>query len=356
MHGAMQGWTTMQRTENTRKMTEMINEHISKVPSEMTMPENTKSLQMVSEGAILNLHFLKNCSHRTEEYCAVEESKWTCWHQDGLLVWQQRSMNAENYSACTYYEQSHSPVFDKNDQATLAVLLAACSHGCTSHLRRLCKRTKKQRRMCRNDQLLHGSVTVTSFMLDVLESTTRVHFVSDRTVSKNTERTVYSTPKAVNICYTGTVNGTIEVAAIRTEMSQASKRGPCGSEIHIDTSMGVMQIFGNNSGSRKITCKAFLNVGDANFIVSRVCAMVRMCNECMYSCTYMHIMSCHLMRTPHTNIRAAQGGSKFRSRHAYAGPLWKYGLQDGFIDQRLHSCYHPENVAGLCLHTMYRRT
>jgi hypothetical protein len=52
-----------------------------------------------------------------------------------------------------------------------------------------------------------------------------------------------------------TVNGKIQQTAISAEMNQAKKKGPCGSEIHIDTSMGVMQIFGNNSGQRKITCK-----------------------------------------------------------------------------------------------------
>ena len=290
MHGATQGWTTMQRTESTRKMTEMVNENINKVPCEIALSDSARSLQVVLEGAILNIHFLKDCTCRTQEYCALQESKWSCWHKPGLTVWQQKSMVAENYNECTYYEQRHTEPSDKHDAKALSTMLAACY--CTPHLQRLCTRNKQHKRICRDESKLLGSVTVTSFVVGVVESTTKVYFVSDRTVSKNTERTFFSAPKAVNICYTGTVSGTIQASAIRTEMQQAAKRGPCGSEIHIDTSMGVMQIFGNNGGSRKITCKAFLNMSDAQFIVGRVCAMVIMCSACSWGCMCAHAVSC----------------------------------------------------------------
>jgi len=115
---------------------------------------------------------------------------------------------------------------------------------------------------------------MTNFVITVMANITHATFSSDRSVARYTEKNAFSIPRAVNICYTGTVNGHIDPTAISAEMNQAKKKGPCGSEIHIDTSMGVMQIFGNNSGSRKITCKAFLKIGEADFIVDRVCAMV----------------------------------------------------------------------------------
>ena len=142
MHGSMQEWTTMQRTEITRKMTKLINENIDKVPSEMSMPDESRSLQMVSEGAILNIRILKHCLHRTAEYCAVEESQWTCWQKCGLLVLQQRSLNAENYSACTYYEKKRQKmIYDKGEDGALAAILAACKR--TLDLCQSSKRTNK---------------------------------------------------------------------------------------------------------------------------------------------------------------------------------------------------------------------
>ena len=270
MHGAMQGWTTMRRTDNTRKMSEMINEKIDLIPSELYMPDEGKSLQLVCKGEITNIHFLKTCTHRSEEHCAMEEYQWTCWTEGGQRLWRKTSLNAETFQLCSYYQENTDR--QGNESADLATTLAL-ENG-IARMRRIPKRSNAHKKICRDNSLCTGRVYVRSFMIFVVDTTTRVYFLSDRIVTRNTERNKFLMPKAVNICYTGTVNGKIQASAVRLEMSQASKRGPCGSEIHIDTSMGVMQIFGNNNGSRKITCKAFLSVDDANFIVRRVCTMV----------------------------------------------------------------------------------
>jgi hypothetical protein len=165
------------------------------------------------------------------------------------------------------------------DKVSVACMLAACSS--TPEMSRH-KRTKRQKIECREKSCV-GRVKVTTFVVFVLHSTTRVFFVSDRISTRNVERNDFSAPKAVNICYTGTVSGTIQPSAISAQMHQAKKRGPCGSEIHVDTSMGVMQIFGNNGGCRKITCKAFLNIVEANYIVRRVCGMVWYLVSCVFA-------------------------------------------------------------------------
>jgi hypothetical protein len=139
-------------------------------------------------------------------------------------------------------------------------------------MRRINKKKKHARICCEKNCTTR--IVVTNFVVNVVANATHATFISDRTITRYTEKNAFSMPRAVNICYTGTVNGKIQQTAISAEMNQAKKKGPCGSEIHIDTSMGVMQIFGNNSGQRKITCKAFLNIGEADFIVDRVCAMV----------------------------------------------------------------------------------
>ena len=283
LHAETQGWTTMQRTQNTRKLTDMINENIDKMPREVCLLNEGRSVKVVSEGEILNIHIMKTCARRGEEHCLVEESEWTCWELENSLLWQQKFKNAESFNVCSYYEQqqatrgvSNEDDADDNKGKSWVASMLEMSYG----TREMCrvKRTKKQKTSCCEDNCV-GRVKVTSFVMEVLQRTSSVYFVSDRSVARNAERNNFSTPKAVNICYTGTVSGTIDASSISSEMCQANKRGPCGSEIHVDTSMGVMQIFGNNGGSRKITCKAFLNISDANFIVRRVCRMVHSCFE-----------------------------------------------------------------------------
>ena len=281
LHAELPGWTTMQRTPSTRKLTEMINANIDDLPREVLLLNEGKSLQVVSEGNILNIHILKTCTKRNEEHCVLEESEWTCWERAFEVLWEQKFTNPESFNERTYYRQRYvegaqvGKIDDDVqkvgvDRVRAAGMLAECSS--TPEMSRH-KRTKRQKIACREENCV-GRVKVTTFMVFVLESTTRVFFVSDRIAARNGERNNFSVPKAVNICYTGTVTGTIHPTAISAEMRQAKKRGPCGSEIHVDTSMGVMQIFGNNGGSRKITCKAFLNIVEANYIVRRVCGMV----------------------------------------------------------------------------------
>jgi len=105
-------------------------------------------------------------------------------------------------------------------------------------------------------------------------------------------------PKPVNICYTGRLKGEIKKEMIERiiEKRLIKRRGPCGSErdnvvywktngkinndlqcgseIHIDTSMGVVQIFGIHSNYRRITCKAFISKKQADRVVQYLCQMV----------------------------------------------------------------------------------
>ena len=281
IHNAeMCGWTTMQRTQSTRKMNDMINNHIDRIPAELHLTHEAKSLQIACPGEIFNVHFLKECTHRSEEQCHVEQFEYTCWDVAGVLVWEKQSRNADSFDSCSYHEQSRP---DGDNGATGSDYVSRILHGPVTTQKCQTEKRIDHDLVCSNNNCV-GRVMVTNFVVSVMAQTTKLFFVIDRAMARNSERNVFSMPRPVNICYTGTVNGHIEQTAICSEMNQGKKRGPCGSEIHIDTSMGVMQIFGNNGGSRKITCKAFLNVGDANYIVDRVCAMVRESRLCILSC------------------------------------------------------------------------
>jgi len=261
------GWSTMQRTRDTQKLSNIINKHIEHMPGIVPLTHSAKSLQIVCADAIFNVHILKNGAQRSDEHCLAEQCEYVCWRVGAVAVWRRKSINADSFESCTYYEERISEQQDANVTARLARL---CS---TAGMHKVAK-GKQHARICREKNCV-GRVVMTSFVITVVHEATHVVFVSDRSIARHSERNAFSVPRAVNICYTGTVHGQIEQSAISSEMNQAKKKGPCGSEIHIDTSMGVMQIFGNNGGSRKITCKAFLSVTEADFIVDRVCDMVR---------------------------------------------------------------------------------
>ena len=263
------GWSTMQRTRNTQELGNMINQHIELMPGIVALTHSARSLQIVSAGAILNMHILKTGAQRSDEHCVLEQCEYTCWCVGTVVVWQRKSNNAENFASCTYYEEHTSGHHDDNVTTRLARVSSDAG------MRRIAK-SKRHASICRQENCV-GRVLMNTFVITLVQSATHVVFISDRSIARHSERNAFSAPRAVNICYTGTVDGQIEQSAISAEMTQAKKNGPCGSEIHIDTSMGVMQIFGNNSGSRKITCKAFLNITEADFIVDRVCGMVLCC-------------------------------------------------------------------------------
>jgi len=260
------GWTTLQRSKNSQRLSDMINKHIEIIPASVYLSHQSKSLCVVTSAEIVNIHILKQGLHRDDEHCEVEQYEYTCWRTDKVCIWGKKCKNPESYGCTSYFEEQcdQLPV---GDGGSRLVQISG-----TPRMRRISKKKKHAKVCC--EQNCTSRIVVTNFVVTVVANATRATFTSDRTVTRYTEKSAFSTPRAVNICYTGTVNGKIEQTAISAEMNQAKKKGPCGSEIHIDTSMGVMQIFGNNGGSRKITCKAFLNIGEADFIVDRVCAMV----------------------------------------------------------------------------------
>ena len=365
----MPGWTAMQQTQNTQKMNEMINDHIELIPQEVRVPAEGRSLRIVCPMEVFNVHVLKQCTKRSQEECNVEHAKYKCWEVDDFLVWKKISKNTESMGSCTFYKQ---------DTRAPGVLSSAslASDLVGPGIKQKMGRVNKYSSAC-GDQNYVGSVSVTTFILRVMESTALIQFESDRSMAKNKERNQFSVPKAVNICYTGTVGGNIAAEIIRCATKQNKKRGPCGSEIHIDTSMGVLQIYGNNSGCHKITCKAFLKIEEAEYIVDRVCMMVRAAaplptvqHARAPSPTAQHARASQPTPRPLGACNdmcacvcvcgwwgdTAQDPANLRTRHAHAGVVRKHRVQDGSVEQRIHGGKHEAAVASIFLHAVHRGT
>jgi len=117
------------------------------------------------------------------------------------------------------------------------------------------------------------SMRRTSIVIHICTNTVALKFVADSKDDRAHERTA---PRAVNICYTGCLKGIITDDALEKVICNkvVNRRGPCGSEIHIDTTMGVVQIFGNKNSFRQITCKAFVSKKEADGVIQYLCDMV----------------------------------------------------------------------------------
>jgi len=265
----MLGWSTMKRTAGTKILNEMISENFEAFPKDFSLFEHGRSLRINVKGGVVFLHVIRACETRLDEDCQTQEVDYRCWYlaEKRLIVWQKSCVAQDEMAAIDYFTQTYHgtrPFVASDLPSNIANegALLENMHGRNLH-----------RDSCVDTNFV-GSVCATSFVVHVAHTTERVCFVFENTIKNKKANSDFAYPKPVNICYTGSVHGNICSENISAEMHQAKHNGPCGSEIHVDTSMGVMQIFGKNGGSRKITCKAFVNIKEANFIVQRVCNMV----------------------------------------------------------------------------------
>jgi len=187
------------------------------------------------------------------------------WKFQHFWIWKVTCEYGESYNELSCYKQDkmHSDVVEK------VCLGSLWKRGCLTRIYDVNAYGCLQR-----DVNFVGSMRKTSIVLHICTDTFALKFVED---SKNDRVQDRTTPRAVNICYTGSLKGTITKEAlekiIRTDVG--TRRGPCGSEIHIDTALGVVQIFGNNNSFQQITCKAFVSKQQADSVIEYICNMVR---------------------------------------------------------------------------------
>lgn len=91
---------------------------------------------------------------------------------------------------------------------------------------------------------------------------------------------VYKDVICVNGCYTGTVIGNGVLFSGDSLVHAPYYRivhikGTCGAEIIVRSiSEGVVQIFSNNNGMRRVTCKGFSSISKAKTMVSQICTQM----------------------------------------------------------------------------------
>lgn len=243
-------------------MSQLINDNIDFMPSEMSVqPGLCNVLQVHRNGTIVIVKVHAIHDNRFDEACSVRELTYSCWRcRERMVLWERRDCGV-----VTYYTQKVSKrrfkLLSLSEIFEMA-MMHKTSASIAKELQLLARKSTECVRVQEAQVLLH-------------RHTVRVQFSYKKCTMGKEKVPEFRLPKAVNICYTGCIQGNMRRSSGDDRTVRNNTRGPCGSEMHIDTSMGVLQIFSDNGGYRKITCKACEKKREAEFVVEYVCNTVR---------------------------------------------------------------------------------
>jgi len=258
------GWSALRYDENTKKMSSLISANIDKLPAEVYVQSGACSVvQVRTADAMVVFTFHAKYANRFQEHCSVKELEYKCWRcRRRIVIWECKEAGHR-----AYYVQRVSNRRFKHE-SLLEIFEISTLQRCEKNVARAMLLTGKK---------MPGLVAVSEVVVVLHQDSIRVEFKHKKQVPVKTRHSGFTLPRAVNICYTGCIHGDMRRLGHTNIPTKKGSKGPCGSEMHIDTSMGVLQIFSNNNGYRKITCKAFQNKKEAEFVVDYVCNAV--CGE-----------------------------------------------------------------------------
>jgi len=264
-HSGVNGWTSIKNNKNHIKLRNIINQYADELPSRFDASVDSVSFNVGSgSGEIIFFNVINDVKEKEDECCTRSEYLFRVWNFKTNWIWKVVCEYGESYGEEVYYKQSKNP----DDVVSKVNVEELWDNG---------NLTKLYDEDCYEFMLREvnyiGHMKRISISIHVSKNTSMIEFVKD---SRNDNVQEKINPKPVNICYTGRLKGQIkqEIKDKIMKKKTTKRRGPCGSDIHIDTCMGVVQIFGNNSNYRRITCKAFVSKKQAESVIDYLCFMV----------------------------------------------------------------------------------
>ena len=255
------GWLALRYDKNTRKMSSLINANIDNLHGDLCVQTGECSVvQVHTSDAIVVFTFHAKYANRLQEHCSVSGVEYKCWRcPRRMVVWECKESGQSAYYAQKVFKWRFKT------ESLLEIFEISTLQRCENNVGRAMLVTGKKQT---------GIVLVSEVVVMLHQDTIRVEFKHKKQTVGQKQYSGFTLPKAVNICYTGCIHDNMRRSSLTSIPSKQSSKGPCGSEMHIDTSMGVLQIFSNNDGYRKIMCKAFQNKKEAEFVVDYVCNAV----------------------------------------------------------------------------------
>jgi hypothetical protein len=264
-HTGVNGWTSLKNNIHNIRIKDVVNKYFDELPARFDPSVAMQSFHVGSEpDETIYFHIMNNVCFRKDENCSRSEQQFKLWNFKKFWIWQVTCEYGENYGEETYFKQPK----EEDEVVSKINIKELWNKG-----NQIKMYDEDAYGILRREVNYVGTTQRTSIVINMCQDTRLVEFVKD---SKSDNVQENTSPKPVNICYTGRLKGKIEQRVIDKIVRKrlVKRRGPCGSEIHIDTYMGVVQIFGNNCNYRRITCKAFVSKRQADNVIEYLCRMV----------------------------------------------------------------------------------
>lgn len=247
-------WVALEKTNEVIFLHGKIKEHLNELQDKKDMKPSSFSVK--NDGEVLHFHFLDNCTRVSDMHVIVDSVVCEiCLCGNTVIYKHNYHEKIKYYTACNYDRQKS---YIENYKATELEpyrgdpRVLAKSEACSFF-------------------------EIHNFQIFVPENTSSLYFTTGIASNKIHEKADVS---FVNSCYTGTISGNIDIESKNYTdrvkfLSISNEKGPCGSGIVIKCiPLGIIHIFASQNGIRKITCKAFLNKDDADFMLEMICTQL----------------------------------------------------------------------------------
>jgi hypothetical protein len=254
----MPGWSTLQKSSDSDIFNDNVTTYIENLKALGIMRDSCQH-SMWNADEVVRFNFVFN-DNRVVAGLKMDISIYE-WH-----VWRART------DACWLLEDATENNMSYFKQVGVGPYLASRNISEIYDIKKMV-RSNKVKVNCTNEDYIGKLkvIIISIFMGDEIES---FNFSSSIDVNKIRQ---YSDVLCVNACYTGTIGGVMKKSNIVPLFQCTQSRGPCGSEMVLKSiSLGVVQIFRSNNGVRRVTCKAFSSINDANLMTDLMCVQFHM--------------------------------------------------------------------------------
>lgn len=260
------GWTTYKKSKDTDILNNKIKENIDILQAMGCLQPSTYTIQNEHLNELITFHIIDNCAHNENMTVVHNSSSWDVGHTCVNTIWKCVCLDEDeccsnDFSRTTTYF-SHNRV-ECNTSTTKFFLDSRDKMQCVS---------LENRYMLREARQHIGRMKVHTFKIFTNRETTHVYFHPGVDVDNIHEKADIS---CVNACYTGSVSGNMKMLDSNSGervnyFHVAEPNGPCGGLVIKCISLGIVQIFNDQNGIRKVTCKAFCSRTDADMMLDMI--------------------------------------------------------------------------------------
>jgi len=246
-----------------------VNKHIDIMPAVSMLEPGDSTVRFCAKNARNKIIFSRGgVTVPGDQHVELYESRWDLWvdgQEGGMLLWKKSCESC----AAVYYTQSHRKCVWCTEEGCVK-----WSNVCELHIEEGLMPLEREAQGATSVSCANyiGYFVDTDIRFVVTEHACRAFFMADKSLK---DVCPFESPRCVNACYTTAIAGLVQRQHTLTTINKRNERGPCGSEFYISSVLGVLHIFPSSQGARRVTCKAFANVDEAELALCMACNELR---------------------------------------------------------------------------------